>query len=240
MIFEYFRTRLRATLMRFRIGPNELRQIIHANEEYLTNTNQGEVNADQVTLKKAVSESDDTDAGLQAVFVEDVKDRREEEQTRRYHVFWNHFKTLFKTNFFRILTKAQNEMKKLQIAERRAPKLQLNSKLLDSINSYLTSDEKKKKANEKAAKEAHISSAEEDEEGVVEEEEEESASNTSTESTPSDTKSEDESKEAEETTAQSEWLVRLAQRKEQVIKQLQIVFDGINISGLFLNPAARL
>ena len=131
-------------------------------------------------------------------------------------------------------------MKKLQIAERRAPKLQLNSKLLDSINSYLTSDEKKKKANEKAAKEAHISSAEEDEEGVVEEEEEESASNTSTESTPSDTKSEDESKEAEETTAQSEWLVRLAQRKEQVIKQLQIVFDGINISGLFLNPAARL
>ena len=155
MIFEYFRTRLRATLMRFRIGPNELRQIIHSNDEFRTSGQNAEL--PENLAKKKVSESDDTDDGLKAVFVENATDRTDErierkifQQTKCFNKIFRNQKSLticdqkvfflfWKTND-RILTKSQNELKKLQIAERKAPKLQLNSKLLDSINSYLKCD----------------------------------------------------------------------------------------------------
>ena len=82
MIFEYFRTRLRATLMRFRIGPNELRKIIHANEEFMKN-NDHEGSVLKRNAKKSVSESDDNDAGLRSVFVEDAVGKEDEKTQRK-------------------------------------------------------------------------------------------------------------------------------------------------------------
>ena len=69
------------------------RQIIHSNEEFQTNEKVLEV-----AVAKKVSESDDNDPGLKSVFVENEKTEK-------------------------ILSKANQELKKLQIEERKAPRL---------------------------------------------------------------------------------------------------------------------
>ena len=84
LIFEYFRTRMRATLLRFRTGPNELRQIVHANEEFERRARSKDGRSFEIKgplrTTKPISESDDNDKGLKNVFVENAKDIKDDEE----------------------------------------------------------------------------------------------------------------------------------------------------------------
>ena len=168
-----------------------------SNENYLADMEQHNSrernwskNIGKIVKREKVNESDNSDAGLKSVFVED-SDKTE-----------------------KILSKAEKDLKKLQIEERRNPK-RLDSRLLQNINSYLTNDGKISRKN------SHEETKTDSTKNSVSSQDSESSV---TESSNSD---EEECLEQDLT----EWQVLIGKKKEKAIKSLQNVFDEINISG---------
>ena len=148
---------------------------------------------EKIVKAERVHESDNSDAGLKSVFVEDS------DQTAK------------------ILSKAEKDLKKLQIEERKNPK-KLDSRLLQNINSYLKHDVLRKKSSEESQIESHKSDA---------------ASSSESESAISDSSNSEEENEIGK--HRTEWQISIAKKKEAAIESLQNVFDEKNISGEFRN-----
>ena len=109
----------------------------------------------------------------------------------------------------------------MQIAEAR-PKLKLNSKLLDSINSYL-----------KAETDNSRISPPKDETSEQRDETQSDESSASSSLTMSDSDSAVSDKDGQLSDTDQKWMHRMSVKTENVIKQLQVVFDEENISGIF-------
>lgn len=168
-----------------------------SNENYLADMKQHNSreqnwskNIGKIVKHEKVNESDNSDAGLKSVFVED-SDKTE-----------------------KILSKAEKDLKKLQIEERRNPK-RLDSRLLQNINSYLTNEGKisRKNSHEETKTDSTKSSV----------------SSQDSESSVSESSNSDEEECLEKDL--TEWQLFIAKKKERAIKSLQNVFDEINISG---------
>ena len=168
-----------------------------SNENYLADMEQNNSrertwskNIGKIVKHEKVNESDNSDAGLKSVFVED-SDKTE-----------------------KILSKAEEDLKKLQIEERRNPK-RLDSRLLQNINSYLTNEGKLSRKN--SHEETKTDSTKN------------SVASQDSESSVSESSNSDEGECLEKDL--TEWQLLIGKKKEKAIKSLQNVFDEINISG---------